>query len=121
MEAINNLTRIVTSKSNEKTSEFGRTHHISSMVPLPMNEYTGMPEHNLTGLRLGRFEVKGLYIDTVRKKKGRGMKWVVRCRCGRYEVMTHRGINHVVKYNEHVKMKCKECRKTEILSKQKTL
>ena len=119
-KGINGTAVRVLSKNRDKQVEFGKTHHISSSSPLPMRPYVGDPKRNLTGKKIGRFEVIGVFIfkPNNKKKYRKGIKWVVRCNCGRYEVMTHKGINHVLEHGCKYEMKCQACRKTEILNRE---
>jgi hypothetical protein len=92
--------RIVTSKPLNKTAALvtGKGVHweprkkivnewdVSSDVPLPTRDFpkTSDPVSNLTGLRVGRLEVKGLSANHTQSKTGAA--WVVRCTCGQYEI-----------------------------------
>ena len=94
---INKIAALVVSRSTE-SSEFRCGDHISSLTPLPTERFQGLKEHDLTGYKCGRFTVIGcaLWRPSGYKKYSNSVRWVVRCKCGRYQMMKTKSVkkNH---------------------------
>lgn len=90
-EPVNKITKIVISPQPKEGFIFNRNAMVSSMTPLPMIEFPGPDDKNLTGLNVDRLTVMGF---SVLKGSGTGAKgrWVVRCACGRYEIRSSRAL-----------------------------
>lgn len=85
---VNKSANFVVSKSNESCTNFHPGDMLTSSIMLPTrNVPHNVP--NYTGLKKGRLIVVGL-SDSFRKGNGKGLRWVVRCSCGRHEIRTSR-------------------------------
>lgn len=116
--AINKQTAVVVSKSNEVVTEFRSTHNISSLSPLPI--ISAPKNNNLTGIKFGRFIVIGLYPNqpNIKKISQKGLRWVVKCSCGRYETRFSKVIKNYYKNMESGVPDyglCQQCRMTNVL------
>lgn len=103
---VNKTAALVVSKSNEHGVDFSGSHRISSMTPLPTTQFWGLKEHDLTGKKSGRFIVIGcsLWRPNNWKKSTNSVRWVVRCGCGRYEILTTKAVK-----KNHPDTMCVEC------------
>lgn len=64
-------------------------------APPPMKPFDGNPVHtDFTGKKFGRFTVVG--VLNLPGGKNRGMRWVVKCNCGDYEVRATQAIRLAV-------------------------
>jgi hypothetical protein len=109
---INKQAKIVVSKTSVRTADFYCNDTIASMAPLPMRPFNGIPEHDLTGKKVGRFVVIGyaLFKYRAKRKDGGCGRWVVKCQCGRYQMLSAKAIKKT-----HEFMACVECNKTHKL------
>jgi hypothetical protein len=75
---VNRLAASVIRPGVHYEEKFQPKNEMVSDTPFPMRSYpnTSKPEDNLTGLKIGRFTVVGLSLNSP--------SWVVRCACGRY-------------------------------------
>jgi hypothetical protein len=105
---VNKLAKFVVSKNREHGSRFYCKDVICSMAPLPFKGHNGPAEHDLTGRRVGRFVVLGVALFLAGKKRER--RWVVKCVCGRYQMLSAKAIK-----KKHDFMACVECNKTNHL------
>lgn len=70
-------------KSRKKASPSEiRNENVLRTMPFPAG---AKPEHNITGLKVGRLTVLGLAVEQPRQGSSTGASWVVRCACGAYE------------------------------------
>lgn len=99
---INKLAKISVYKNKDRKTDFYCNDTIASMSPLPTQMYKGVPEHDLTGKKVGRFIVIGLALFLAGRKKER--RWVVKCSCGRHQMMAPKAIK-----KDHEFMACVEC------------
>lgn len=78
----------VTSKGAHWTPDVDRGPKLHWSAPPPMQAFRAVHEgkRDLTGLQVGRLTVIGVLADSV---PGRS-RWVVRCRCGDFEVRRHK-------------------------------
>jgi len=116
---INKNAKEIVSRSVHHGAEFKRDHRISSMIQLPLRHFTGLRKDNLASLRFGRFVVIGV-SDTIRNiKSGKnpGIRWVVRCSCGRYEIRSTKGIKNLIRGHKNApNQMCKVCDNTKKIS-----
>jgi hypothetical protein len=92
-----------------------------SETPLPMKAITRQHTSNpsfadLTGTRMARLRVLGMYAAPNTKKVG---MWVVRCDCGRYTARSAKAIKNYLADPEKYEGggRCWECQRVEILKK----
>ena len=97
---------LVVSKSKDHGSDFEKQNKITSMVPLPTMLWPYGPDHDLTGRRCGRFTVIGYSVWRPKSHQPNNTRWVVRCACGRYQIMTTKAIKKA-----HPENACVECYK----------
>jgi hypothetical protein len=97
---------IVVSKSDEHGIEFRCGHNISSMTRLPTRSWPNKKEDDLTGRTSGRFTVIGyaLWKPKNWRTSSNSVRWVVRCTCGRYQMLTTKAVKNNSPYNM-----CEEC------------
>ena len=100
---VDKIAALVVSKSSEPTQTFTRNHKITSMVPLPMQQFWGPRKDDLTGLKCGRFTVIGCSLYRAPGKVNT-VRWVVRCSCGRYQLLTSKAVK-----KNHPDTMCVEC------------
>ena len=104
-EPVDRLAGMVTGKGVHWEPS-NRMHNLHSDIPLkyrPIQLGTGAKD--LAGLKFGRFEVLGVYVE---KTKGK-IVWVVRCSCGAYEVRASKAIKNPKNDTD----RCFVCRKLE--------
>lgn len=122
---VNKQTKKLFHKKLRLNTEFRNAGKISSyyLPTVSTNKYKGNASENdfkcedLTGIKIGRLQVVGLYKNQPRirignKHKKTYYKWVVRCKCGRYEIRTHKTINKLLRngYKHDTKrVACEEC------------
>lgn len=104
-EPVNKQTAIVVYPSTHKGHDFPPSQRVTSLTPLPTTYFTGPKEHDLTGRRCGRFIVIGFSLWRS-KDKHNASRWVCRCSCGRYELLTTKTVKSAREEN-----RCVECRK----------
>lgn len=63
--------------------DFNQENMISSTDPIPVKDFPGQKDHDLTGEKFGRLKVIGYYGKGSGTRTG---KWVVKCLCGNYEL-----------------------------------
>lgn len=107
---VDKIAALVVSKSNHQSSDFKLNQRISSMTPLPMVPWFGPRKDDMTGRKCGRYTVVGCALYRPNDTKKNSVRWVVRCTCGRYEMIATR----TVKKN-HPKLMCVECGKVNRL------
>lgn len=109
---INKIAKRVVSTSKDQGTEFHPGHLLSSSLPLPIT--LRLPNSstftNLTGKVKSRLTVIGLSAS-FRGQGGKGLRWVVKCSCGRYEIRTTKTINKTNVFDA-----CLECKKTQYLN-----
>lgn len=105
LHPVNKSAAFVVQKPADEASFVARkVTHISSKVPLPTINFTGLDKsHDLTGRVIGRLTILGVF-PSVGTAKNRKTCWVTRCRCGRYEV--YKGIT----LRNGNTLCCSECR-----------
>lgn len=105
---VDKVAAIVVSKSSVESSEFRVGHKITSMAPLPTTQFIGPRHHDLTGRKVGRFTVVGCAVWRPKnwKTNTNNTRWVVRCSCGRYEMLTTKAVKKA-----HESNMCVECRR----------
>jgi hypothetical protein len=96
----------VVSKSHDQGLDFVCGAKIVSMVPLPTTLWHGPKKDDLTGVRTGDFIVVGpsLWKPNNWRTSSNSARWVVRCKCGRYQILTTRAVK-----KNHPDNKCVEC------------
>jgi len=106
---IDKIAARVVSKVNHIQTEFNPGDKIFSMSPLPTRQFTGPKKDDLSGTKCGRYTVIGCATFMPRNhfKQSNSVRWVVKCACGRYGMLTTKG----VKKNSPYTM-CTECKKT---------
>jgi len=97
----------VVSKSREHGFEFKCGSKITSMAPLPTRIWHGRKQDDLTGRSVGDFTVIGcsLFMPNNHLTAKNNTRWVVRCKCGRYQILTTK----TVKKNNNIA--CVECQR----------
>lgn len=113
---INKIAKQVVSKYNEQEREFKNSNTISSMTKLPVMAFSGYKKHDLTGKKCGRFRVIGCAVYKRKNVRVNATRWVVRCSCGRYQMMTSKAVK-----NDKPYQMCVECRITNKLEIKKLL
>ena len=115
---INKISKIVTSSGGGIDREF-KSNSISSMSPLPHERYKGRLTSDLSGKKVGRFFVCGVFlVDKTKKGKCHTISWVVRCDCGRYETRKSKSLSKCINLGEKnykgfiQASRCIECRRT---------
>lgn len=105
---VNKIAALVVSRVKDVNPEFRCGDHICSLTPLPTAKFTGPPEHDLTGKKSGRFTVIGcaLWRPASHKKYSNSIRWVVKCKCGRYQMMATKAVK-----KNHPSTACVECQK----------
>lgn len=106
---INKIAANVVAKSLDKGTNYHPGNHLTSALPLPIIQYTGLRKDDLIGKRKGRFVVIGLSASFI-GSSGKGLRWVVKCDCGRYEIRT----TTTIKKGSHIDS-CLDCKKTASL------
>lgn len=108
---INKTAAFVVSDSPEKGVDVNYGDQVVSLTPLPTTQFTGLKEHDLTGNKCGRFTVIGC---AVHRAPGRNntIRWVVRCSCGRYQIMTSKSVK---RHKDNQEMACVHCQQTRHL------
>jgi hypothetical protein len=111
MVPVDKVARIVVSDERSQEREYNSAGHITSLAPLPTTQFCGPRKDDLTGLKSGRFVVIG--CAALRKARGSNTtRWVVRCSCGRYQIMTSKAVK-----KNHTDTMCVECRRTNHTAK----
>lgn len=113
---VNKLALGVVIRSEHHGPDFTPNDIICSMAPLPTKQFPGPPKHDLTGRKVGRFTVIGCAVYKRGKhlkpgKQDPGTRWVVRCKCGRYQMLSSKSVKMF-----HEFAACVECQKTRNLS-----
>lgn len=101
---IDKLAALVVSENLEHGYEFKCGNRISSMSPLPTVQWPYAKSDDLTGMKTGDFIVVGYSAWKPRTHQPNNVRWVVKCKCGRYEIRTTK----TVKKN-HPSNACSEC------------
>lgn len=85
-------------------------NQLHSEIPIITTDFPGPKEHDMTGVRFGRFVVTGYYKGkrSVSGKRQYGL-WVVRCDCGHYETRKTPSIKNPSNANDM----CEYCREVE--------
>lgn len=91
---IDKIAALVVSRSADKGVDHKQTQLISSMTPLPIGPFTGPRKDDLTGRKSGRFTVIGpaLWKPKNHLTSTNSQRWVVRCSCGRYQMLTTKAV-----------------------------
>lgn len=92
---------------------------VHSDVPLPTVQYRGDPNKNLEGKRI--FDLKIVGVSAIQPKHmcgtNGGVRWVVRCDCGQYEIRTIKALT-----NKHrLAMMCVRCKVIEKIKEDRRL
>lgn len=95
-------------QTGEHYESIKRINQVRSEVPLPIKQYEGLKEYDVTGKKIGRLTVIGYYGTN-----GRGALWVVRCSCGAYETRKYKAITNP----NNSKDACQECLQIEYLKR----
>jgi hypothetical protein len=106
---IDKIAARVVSKVSHAQSEFYCGDKIYSMSPLPMRQFPGFKEHDLTGKKSGRFTVIGCALFVPKNyltSRANSVRWVCRCTCGRYGMLTTKAIK-----KNHPENMCDPCNK----------
>ena len=105
---VNKTAALVVSKSSEQGSDFRCGAVISSMTPLPTRIWHGRPQDDLVGRKVGDFVVVGcaLWMPNNFKTSTNNTRWVVKCKCGRYQMLTTKTVKKA-----HMNNACVECKK----------
>ena len=103
---INKTATLVVSQNNDVGREFKVGSKIVSLAPLPTQQWPFNPKDNLKGHKVGRFTVIGyaFWRPNNYKTPANSVRWVVKCTCGRYQIMTTKGVK-----NANPKLACVEC------------
>lgn len=112
---IDKIAALVVSKNNDTQMEFNNKRHITSMYPLPTHMFRGLSHHDLTGKRCGRFTVVGCALFKS-KSKTNSTRWVVKCACGRYQMLSTKAVK-----NNHKNSMCVVCTDVQAKKNKKTL
>lgn len=109
---INKLAARVVSKSSEHGPEFKCGDKIVSSTKLPTKMWHGRKQDDLTGRKSGDFTVIGcaLWMPKNHATSTNNTRWVVRCRCGNYEMMTTKAVKKNSPHNS-----CTGCRKMKAI------
>ena len=99
---VDKQTAIVVSISKAIAPEFVRTTNISSMSRLPTCQFTGLKEHDLTGIKVDRLEIIGHYLYANRTYNSHKSKWVVKCSCGRYQVKAGKTLRKAIASGQNI-------------------
>jgi len=97
---------IVVSKCNDQQRSSKNNCTINSMIRLPTTQFSGYRKHDLTGRKCGRFTVIGCALYKRPNRRVNATRWVVRCSCGRYQMMTSKAVKNDAPYQM-----CIECRR----------
>jgi hypothetical protein len=102
---VNKLAAVVVSKYRGLNTDFSRDTAVSSMSPIAISKFQGDSIHDLTGQRSGRYIIIGCssYRGSGKTAKAR---WVGKCSCGRYQLLTTKSVKR-----NHKDTMCKECKK----------
>ncbi len=102
---IDKIAAYVVSNNNDAGHVFKCGSKVTSMKRLPTIQFVGPKQHDLTGRKCGRFTVIGCsLIKPGIKGQNKRTRWVVRCSCGRYQILSSKA----VKKNSDQSM-CVEC------------
>lgn len=82
-DPIDQLTARVISKGTPPVGDRIDSTQMRWAAPPECKPYLGPDEHNLTGRRFGQLTVYGCFGKS---RSATGMRWVVKCVCGYYEV-----------------------------------
>lgn len=82
-------------------------------APPPTRAYDDCNAPDMTGTTVGRLEVVGYYGSTTSRNRG---LWVVRCRCGSYEVRRTKTLRNAIV--DGLEMCCHICKKLDRLREQ---
>ncbi len=90
---VNKKAKFVVSKSKDQWCKFNYGSMLASPIPLPTTtlKAIGSKRIDLTGRKKGRLTVVGLSAS-FRGVSRKGLRWVVRCSCGMYEIRTEKTI-----------------------------
>lgn len=102
---VNKLAALAVSKSNHQARDYYPASNITSMTPLPTIRWFGPPKDDLTGRKSGRFTVIGCALFRAGGKSN-ATRWVVKCKCGRYQMLTSKAVKKNSPQNA-----CVECRR----------
>jgi len=107
---INKEASIVVSKCNDQQREFKRSNTASSMIKFPTVQFSGYRKDDLTGRKCGRFTVVGCAAYKRKNRRVNATRWVVKCSCGRHQMMTSKGAK-----NDQPYQMCIECKRNRNL------
>jgi hypothetical protein len=107
---INKVAALVVSKHFEAQASVQKSDYVTSMIKLPTHKFSGPPNEDLTGVSFGRIKVIGFSLWKPSRKDAKG-RWVVKCMCGRFFVLTSKAINR-----KSVST-CMECHHTNYLNR----
>jgi hypothetical protein len=112
---VNKLAALQICKNSEAKVSVGYGHKITSMIPLPTTQFHGKKEHDLSGKRVGDFTVIGfaLWKPANWRTSTNSARWVAKCKCGRYQQFTTKGIKKNI---NNPMFACVDCQKTKRLS-----
>ena len=111
---IDKTAAFVVSKSSHQGFDFKCGDKIVSMSPIPTRKFPGFKQHDLTGVKFGRFTVIGCATFVPKNyltSRANTVRWVAKCTCGRYQIFTTRAVNRAKVIG------CVECEKLQFLSK----
>lgn len=94
----------VVSKVSDIGRSFRNTDTITSMSPLPTMQWPYAKSDDLTGRKCGRFTVIGYALWRPKTHQKNNVRWVVRCVCGRYQMLTTKAVK-----NNNINSACVEC------------
>lgn len=109
---VDKIAAMVVSKVNHSVVRFNPGHQVYSMTPLPIRQFPGFKQHDLTGRKSGRYTVIGcaIFVPKNHLTSTNNIRWVVKCSCGRYGHLTTKGVK-----NNSPNTMCSECSKTNHL------
>jgi len=102
---VNKLAAFVVSESKERPPEVNLgAAMVMSETPLPMRQFSGRKQDNLTGRKCGDFTVIGCAVF-LSKAPENNTRWVVKCKCGMYCHLSTRAVK-----KNHPSNACPRCR-----------
>jgi len=111
---IDKTAALVVSKSSHHGFDFKCGSKITSMTPLPTRQFPGLKEHDLTGKIFGDFIVIGCAVWIPNNGGRNSVRWVSKCRCGRYQMFTSKAVkSQALRVNDGIEFRiaCVECEK----------
>ncbi len=112
---INKQSKIVASSVSQLIPQHKPSSMARSINRLPTMQFIGRREHNLAGMKKGNLTVIGVFLrqNPLANNGGGGLRWVVQCICGYYEIRTYKAITNPRNINEC----CHECRNLKYLAR----